>query len=312
MKKKSAIDSYRLLDDFILHIQVQLGLSKNTMISYQRDIFGLIKNFEKSGKNFSLMEITSEQITDHLLMLKKTGKSDRSIARAISSIRLFFRFLSEKKIIKKSPAALLEQPKALIKLPMFLNESETDLLLNVFNPDNPNHVRDAAMIELLYSTGMRVSELVTLKVMDVNLVKGFVNITGKGNKQRLVPLTPPAVQRIEAYIKQVRPDFLKKGMKSGMRVDQEILFLTAKGKRMTRQGFWKNLKNMALRAGITKKISPHKIRHTFATHLLSAGADLRSLQVMLGHSDISTTQIYTHLTKEHLRKVYDRTHPRAR
>jgi len=225
------------------------------------------------------------------------------MARLISSLKSFYKFLVLDGMIKKNPAVSLSSPKTWLSLPKFLTVSEVELLLHQPDEKDIHGIRDKAMLELLYATGLRVSELVSLKIKDLNLEDGFLLCLGKGGKERIVPIGDSAASAIRRYIDEARPLLLKQPI--------NFLFLTRRGSPFTRQGFWKLLKSYAKKADLKLKISPHILRHTFATHLLERGADLRSVQLMLGHSQITTTQVYTHVSRQQLRRVYDKFHPRA-
>jgi integrase/recombinase XerD len=238
-----------------------------------------------------------------MMHLSEKGLSDRSQARHISSLRVFFKFLAHERWIHSNPMGQMESPKTAQKLPHFLSEEEVEALLQAPDTKTPRGLRDQAMIELLYATGLRVTELLGLKTHEVDLTVGYVRTIGKGKKERIVPVGARALEAIKRYISEVRP-LLNAGKRS------EYLFLNRNGHALTRQWFWQAIKAYALKAGILKKMSPHVVRHSFATHLLNRGADLRSLQMMLGHADISTTQIYTHLTMDRLKEIHRRYHPR--
>ena len=243
-------------------------------------------------------------ILKHLIALRNAGLGSRSCARHLVTLRGFYRFLFQEKVIKYDPARLIDFPKSGLKLPDVLNVKEVNLLLNMPDTDKPLGKRNAAMLELLYAAGLRVSELVNLNFLDVNLEACFVRVLGKGSKERVVPIGSCAKEKIDGYINTARPLLLKNRI-------SRYLFVARAGEPMTRQGFWKLLKQYAQQAGIKKKITPHSLRHSFASHLLEGGADLRAVQVMLGHVDISTTQIYTHIAREHLRQMHEKYHPRG-
>jgi integrase/recombinase XerD len=289
------------LDDYIQHLRVERGLSRNTVDGYARDLvrFGAWLADERT----SLDEVEEARVAGYLVTLSQAGLSARTQARALSSIRGLFRFLVQEGRQRRDPTELLEGPRLLRKLPDVLNRDEVLRLLEAPTGTKPNRVRDRAMLHTMYAAGLRVSELVELDLGDVNLDEGFVSALGKGNKRRIVPIGAYARLAMTEYLSEVRPKWARPASRA--------CFVTARGKAMTRQGFWGVVKKYARAAGITKPISPHKLRHSFATHLLAGGADLRSVQTMLGHADISTTQIYTHVTGDHLRKMHERYHPRG-
>jgi len=289
-----------LIDQFINHLRVERGLSDNTIQSYSRD---LIRFFQFLGnRNLSPHLVTQDNIVEYMSTLAGV-LSARSAARNISALKMFFRFLVSDGKLKSSPARLLGTPKLGHRLPEVLSPDEVELLLS--KPDISRHLgqRDKAMLEVLYATGLRVSELVGLNISNINLEAGFVRTIGKGSKERMVPMGAKAMEALKDYLTDGRVVLLKNK-------SSPSLFLNARGRHMTRQGFWKIIKQYGVVAGIKKEITPHILRHSFASHLLERGADLRSVQVMLGHADISTTQIYTHITRERLKKVHEKCHPR--
>ncbi len=290
-----------LIDQFLNYMRVERGVSENTIEAYGRDLRGLADFVEKEGASCKKIDINI--LTNYITYLSER-LSRRSLARNISAIRTFFKFLVLEGVIQENPARFLEVPKVSKTLPGILNEHEIELLLNQPSASTPIGIRDKAMIELLYATGVRVSELVHLKISDVDLNVGYIKVKGKGAKERFVPIGEKAVSVLKEYIEKARSKFDKKR-------GSPYLFLNNRGKPFSRQGFWKMLKSYAKKAGIKKRITPHIIRHSFATHLIKNGADLRSVQMMLGHSDISTTQIYTHIDRSYLKEVYNRCHPRA-
>ena len=289
------------VDDYIQHLQVERGLSRHTVHGYASDLARFGRWLIDEG--VVLDEVEEGTVAGFLVSLSRAGLSARTQARALSSTRGFFRFLVEERRRSSDPTELLEGPRLLNKLPDVLNREEVLRLLAAPTGDKPNRVRDRAMLHTMYAAGLRVTELVSLELGDINLEDGFVAVLGKGNKRRIVPLGAHARAAMVEYWTQVRPEWAHPATRA--------CFVTARGKAMTRQGFWKIVKKYARSAGITKPISPHKLRHSFATHLLAGGADLRSVQSMLGHADISTTQIYTHVTGEHLKKMHERYHPRG-
>lgn len=293
----------KLLDVYIEYMQVEKGLSKNTLEGYRRDTARLI-DYLRDKKIRHIQDVRKDTLAAYVFYLKKQELSPASIARRISSLKGFFRFLCLEDYIEDDPSLNLESPKLAKKLPRVLSEKEISSLLEKKDISKPMELRDKAILELLYASGMRVSELANLNYHQVDLDLAFVRCIGKGNKERIIPLGSAAVQAVREYLKVIRPRLLKK-------VSEEALFLNHHGQRMTRQGIWKIIKKQALLTGVNRAITPHTMRHSFATHLLANGADLRSVQELLGHSDISTTQIYTHLTKKKLREIYEKTHPRA-
>jgi integrase/recombinase XerD len=302
VKRKSPTPEI-LIDRFLNYLVVEKGLSKKTLEAYSRDIIRY-RDFLYENKKNRFSEEDTPLILQHLIELRKSGLGARSRARHLVSIRGLYRFLFEEKILRHDPAQLIDMPKVSFKLPHVLSTQEIELLLNAPDTQKPANIRDAAMLELLYAAGLRVSELVNVKLQDVNLEAGFVRIFGKGSKERIVPIGQPAKEKINLYLKSVRSVHLKQ-------TPSPYLFIARSGKPMTRQGFWKLLKRYAIKTGLNKKITPHSFRHSFATHLLEGGADLRAVQIMLGHVDISTTQIYTHVTREHLKKLHQKFHPRG-
>lgn len=293
----------QLVNEFLTFLQVEKGLSKNTLDSYGRDLKKYIE-FLKSQKIPSFSETNRTIIISYFLQLQKKGHASSTISRNLASIRAFYQFLVRERYLDKDPTINLESPKLEKRLPKVLSVKEVDLLLEQPDIKKPLGLRDKAMLELLYATGIRVTELITLDITDVELDMGYIKCLGKGSKERIVPIGSEAVKFLEQYILTERKKLIKKR-------EEKALFVNHHGYRLTRQGFWKIIKRYAKRAKINKQITPHTLRHSFATHLLENGADLRSVQELLGHADISTTQIYTHITKKRLREVYSKTHPRA-
>ncbi|MFQ5486051.1 MAG: site-specific tyrosine recombinase XerD [Desulfobacterales bacterium] len=291
------------VDQYLNYILIEKGLSDKTIESYSSDLARFFE-FLKKNKVFNLSETDTPIILKYLIALRNAGLSARSRARHLVSLRGFYRFLADEGMIKYDPIRVIDLPKIGLRLPDILSIREVKDLLSIADTANTQGARDAAMIELLYAAGLRVSELIGIKLRDVNLEAGFVRVFGKGSKERIVPIGLYAKERIDHYIGNARPQLLKKRK-------NHFLFITRLGKPMTRQGFWKILKRYVLKAGINKNITPHTLRHSFASHLLEGGADLRSIQLMLGHIDISTTQIYTHIAREHLKKTHEKYHPRG-
>ncbi|MGD2097377.1 MAG: site-specific tyrosine recombinase XerD [Desulfobacterales bacterium] len=292
-----------LIDQFCNFLVVEKGLSKKTLEAYSRDLIRY-RHFLAQQKIESFTEKDTPFILKYLIHLRKSGLAARSRARHLVAIRGFYRFLVREKILGHDPARLVDLPKTRLTLPDVLSREDIERLLQAPDSDKPLGVRDAAMLELLYAAGLRVSELVHVKLQDINLEAGFVRIIGKGAKERIVPIGMQAREKIQAYLRTVRSKQLKQG-------SSPFMFIARGDRPMTRQGFWKLLRRYALKAGLEKKITPHSLRHSFASHLLEGGADLRAVQVMLGHVDISTTQIYTHVTRDHLKKLHRKFHPRG-
>jgi len=293
------------LKDFLHYLIVEKGLAENTIQSYRRDISDYLTFIEKKLQITDINHVTRVHIMQFLSHLKDEGKSSRTIARHIASIRSFHHFLILDKIVDHDPTVHIETPHPEFKLPKVLNTDEVDTLLNTPDVTTTLGLRDKAMLELMYATGMRVSELVNLNINDIHLSMGFVRCLGKGDKERIIPIGKMATEALKQYLEKARPKLINQKNKT------DSLFMNHHGQRLSRQGFWKILKQMAVKAGIEKELTPHTLRHSFATHLLENGADLRSVQELLGHSDISTTQIYTHVTKTRLKDVYNQFHPRA-
>ncbi|MGD1968659.1 MAG: site-specific tyrosine recombinase XerD [Desulfobacterales bacterium] len=292
-----------LIDQFLNFLLVEKGLSKKTLETYSRNLIRY-RNFLAEHKTAVFSHKDTPLILKYLIHLRKSGLVARSRAQHLVTIRGLYRFLVQEKILRHDPARLIDLPKTSLKLPDVLSQEDIALLLQAPNTDKPQGLRDAAMLELLYATGLRVSELVNLKLQDINLEAGFVRIFGKGSKERIVPIGMQAKEKIEQYLKRVRS-------KQSKQHSSPYLFIARANQPMTRQGFWKLLRRYALQAGLNKKITPHSLRHSFASHLLEGGADLRAVQVMLGHVDISTTQIYTHVTRDHLKQLHRKYHPRG-
>ena len=292
-----------IIEEYLKFIQLEKGLSENTIGAYRRDL-KKYQDYLEEEKISHIDFIDRQTIQVCLGDLHDKGASAKSIARFISTIRSFHQFALREKYAAKDPTVLIETPKYERRLPDVLEVDEVIRLLETPDMSKNNGYRDRAMFELLYATGMRVTELINLKVEDVNLIMGFVRVFGKGNKERIVPLGETIIDILETYIETVRPQLLKKTV-------TDNLFLNLHGKPLSRQAIWKMIKQNGVKAEIFKTLTPHTLRHSFATHLLENGADLRAVQEMLGHADISTTQLYTHVSKSQIRKIYNQFHPRA-
>jgi integrase/recombinase XerD len=292
-----------LIDQYLNYLLIEKGLSKATLDSYSVDVIRYQEFLHENGVD-RLSDTDTPLILKHLISLRNSGLGTRSRARHLVSVRGIYRFAVQEKLLKHDPSRLVDLPKLSFKLPDVLAVDEVSQLLNTPDTSKPVGERDAAMLELLYAAGLRVSELVNLKLQNINLEAGFVRVFGKGAKERVVPIGRPAQTKIAFYIENARKAALKNKL-------SPYLFIARAGKPITRQGFWKLLRRYADQARIHKKISPHSLRHSFATHLLEGGADLRAVQIMLGHVDISTTQIYTHVTRKHLKDLHQKFHPRG-
>jgi integrase/recombinase XerD len=293
----------QLLDQFLHYLIVEKGLSKNTIDAYSHGLNRFLDSLRKKEIQ-EMPSVSKFDVRAFLLALRKQGLSTKTVLRNLVAIRTFFQFLIQEGILEANPIEELESPKIAKTLPEILTLKEVEQLLEQPNPQTPLAIRDRAMLEVLYATGMRVSELTHLPINQVNLEGGYVLVFGKGSKERIIPLGSEAMKWVALYLKAAR-ERLAKGKES------PFLFINRSGRGMSRQQFWKNIKAYGRRAGIRKRITPHLLRHSFASHLLEGGADLRSVQMMLGHVDISTTQIYTHVTGERLKKIHKRYHPRG-
>ena len=290
----------QMIDEFLRYLLIDKGYSNNTIESYKRD---LVK-FLEYNKNKSIKEITNNDLKGYIKYLNQENLNEKSISRNISSLKSFYKFLVIAKRISNNPSEVLFTPKIKKNLPHILTEEEIFKLLDIDLKDNYSY-RNKAMLELLYGTGLRVSELVNLKLENINLNEDIVRTFGKGNKERIIPIGEFAAESLNEYINKHRSSMLKK-------YNNEYLFLNNHGNKMTRQGFFKIIKSLAEEKGIDKPLSPHTLRHSFASHLLKYGADLRTIQELLGHSDISTTQIYTHISNEELKENYKEFHPHGK
>ncbi|MCZ8512861.1 site-specific tyrosine recombinase XerD [Paenibacillus filicis] len=293
------------LQTFIRFLSDERNLADNTIDSYNRDLHQYIEFLEAAGVS-SIRQSGKTHVAGYLLAQKQKGRATATVTRSMVSIRAFYHYLVKERVIEQDPTIHLEMPKQEKRLPKVLSVAEVERLLQSPDVTQPNGLRDKAMLELLYATGIRVTELIMLNVDSVNPEMGFIRCVGKGEKERIVPLGRMAAVCLTQYIEGMRPRLLKPSK------EEQALFINHLGTRITRQGFWKIIKRYAHESGIRSEITPHTIRHSFAAHLLENGADLRSVQEMLGHADISTTQIYTQVTRSKLKEVYDQAHPRAK
>jgi len=294
---------YRHVDEYLNFLAVEKGVSLNTLEAYSRDLNRFIDFVEKRGIQ-KIGKITSDDIVALLGYLKSGGLVSNSVNRTLAAIRGLYKYLLIEKIIDENPVSNIDLAKVWMRLPDTLSKEEVNILLEKPDLKTLLGVRDAAMLELMYATGIRVSELVSLTTNNVNWQMGYLIVLGKGSKERIVPIGRTAFECLNTYLEKARPKLLREDTTN-------IIFLNRSGKGLTRQGFWKIVRKYAMKAGLMKKVHPHTFRHSFATHLLEGGADLRSVQVMLGHSDISTTQIYTHITRERLKDIHKKYHPRG-
>ncbi|MDP2905638.1 MAG: site-specific tyrosine recombinase XerD [Candidatus Omnitrophota bacterium] len=291
-----------LIEPFLDYLSVERGLSKNTVVSYRRDLVSYL-DFLGNSRIVALSSATRNDIGNFMLQQKDKGIAANSIARRLAAVRMFHRFLLSERILKNDPTSLIESPKLSKKIPEALSVNEVEALLSAPGGRDKQGIRDKAILELFYATGMRVSEVVELRLDSVNLDVGFLRCIGKGNKERVVPVGRKAIESVKKYLQSSRSVFLGKK-------ESEYLFVSRLGKKISRQSLWKLIKGYARDAGIKKPMRPHILRHSFATHLLERGADLRSVQEMLGHANISTTQIYTHINKDRLKSIHRMFHPR--
>lgn len=292
-----------ILMDYLHYLKVERGLSENTINSYGIDL-KLFLEYLRENEIPSFKQVNKEVIVNYMQSEKNNNKANSSILRSVSSLRKFFQYLAQEKIIEKDPMLLIDTPKKKQHLPQVLTKEEVEKLLRSPNTGQVLGLRDRAMLELMYATGLRISEIINLKLEDLHLTMGTLQTLGKGHKERIVPVGDEAIKWVNRYLEEARPKLLKQKRSN-------YLFLNFHGNNLTRQGVWKNLKAEVRKAGIQKNITLHTLRHSFATHILENGADLRIVQELLGHADISTTQIYTHLSNKQLADIYNRAHPRA-
>jgi len=298
------------IESFLNYLKVERGFSENTLLAYRNDLNQLTEYVEgeaaRQNVTPSWADFSRQVMMSYLLNLKERGYAATTVARKVAAAKSFFTFLVAEDKVKDNPTRDVPSPKIGKSLPKPISISQVRRLLDQpANLSTPEAKRDRAMLELLYASGMRVSELISLNVGDVDIQGGYVRCFGKGHKERMIPVYEQAALVVKEYMEQLRPNILRNP-------DDKALFLNLRGERLTRQGFWQILKGYAKEAGLESEITPHTLRHSFATHMLNGGADLRSVQELLGHANISTTQVYTHLTSEHVRRTYEKSHPRAR
>lgn len=294
----------RLLKEYEYHLKISKGLRPNSISSYVTDLAEYVEFIDKNYAIADPVRITKQHIRNFVARLKRKQSSSSSIARKMSAIRSFHKFLMQEKLVDVNVALGVHLPKKKQTLPTVLSVEEVDALMVAADGDDPLELRNKAMLELLYGSGLRISELLALRLSDLHLNMGFLNVAGKGNKERIVPVGAEAAHAMRQYLDKGRPTIKK--------IPGDILFVNSRGTAISRVGFYKVLKLLAVKAGITKDVSPHTLRHSFASHLLDNGVDLRVVQELLGHEDISTTQIYTHISKQKLQQVYTAFHPRSR
>jgi integrase/recombinase XerD len=299
------------IENFLKYLVVEKGFSKNTEEAYRNDLSQL-ENFvtteaAKRGETASWDNFDRQKMLSYMLYLKEKRYASTTLARKVAAAKSFFKFLSDERKVQQNPTENIASLKVGRALPKAISVAQARKLLDEpAKQSTPEARRDKAMLELLYASGMRVSELVALNIGDVDVSGGFVRCYGKGNKERMIPIYPRAAQCIDEYLKEARPKIVQN------RSDEKAMFLNVRGERLTRQGLWQILKGYVKDANIDVEVTPHTLRHSFATHMLNGGADLRMVQELLGHANISTTQVYTHLTSDHVRRTYDRSHPRAK
>lgn len=305
MTKGTEMIGQEALAEYIIYLKIERGLSANTVTSYKRDIEKYL-TFLMEKKITQLDEVSRFEILDFLQTLRQSGAADNSIIRMVSSLRKFHQYVKRESIVSDDPMQLIDTPKKASTLPKAISPQAVEQLLEAPDTTTPLGVRDRTILELMYATGLRISELVNLKLSDMHLTMGFIQTMGKGEKERIIPLGEIASQWLDHYLDGARVYLQDQSAETS-----EYVFLNSRGKGLSRQGVWKKVKQLALEAGIDQNVTPHTLRHSFATHLLENGADLRMVQELLGHADISTTQIYTHITKTRLKQVYSDYHPRA-
>lgn len=293
-----------LLTKYFNYFLIERGIAQNTLESYGRDLRRFVSFVEEKRKVTDIKDVNPESVVEYLKHIRNEGLASNSMNRALAALRGFYKYLLREKIINENPLANIELAKVWMKLPDTISKEEMKTILAQPGDQTITAIRNTAMLELLYATGIRVSELINLTMNSVNWQVGFLVVMGKGSKERIVPVGKIAYDCTRRYVDEARPQLMQKK-------STDVLFLNRFGKKFTRQGFWKIVVGYARQTGLQKKVYPHTFRHSFASHLLEGGADLRTVQVMLGHSDISTTQIYTHVTREKLREIHHKYHPRG-
>jgi integrase/recombinase XerD len=299
------------IQEFLNHLVAEKGSSENTVAAYRNDLqqfHAFITGPEQLGPDAEWSEVTRNHLISYILFLKERDYASATVARKVAAVKSFFHFLIRAGVVEDDPSEELDSPKVKKQLPQTLSADEVDRLLAQpgANGRSPKALRDAALLELLYATGMRVSEIASLTIEDVDLNGATVRCTGKGSKDRVMPLYPKAVEAVQDYLQNGRPALM------GDNAEERTLFLNPRGEQLTRQGLWLIIKGYARELDLDERVTPHTLRHSFATHMLNGGAGLREVQRLLGHANISTTQVYTHVSRDHLRQVYDEAHPRAR
>ena len=292
-----------MLEGYLNYLLIERGVAPNTLEAYGRDLQRYLAFIRQKGLSH-FKEATPEIIVEYLVLIKNEGLSANSMNRALAALRGFYKYLLMEKLIEQTPLANIELAKVWMRLPDTISKEEMKIILAQPGDKTPAALRDTAMLELLYATGIRVSELINLTMNSINWQVGFLTVMGKGSKERIVPIGKTAYDCVREYVDKARPQLMQKK-------STEVLFLNRFGGKFSRQGFWKLVIRYAAKAGLQKKVHPHTFRHSFASHLLEGGADLRTVQVMLGHADISTTQIYTHITRDRLKEIHQKYHPRG-
>jgi len=292
-----------MLERYLNYLLIERGVAQNTLEAYGRDLQRFLAFITQKGLSH-FKDATPEIIVEYLVLIKNEGLSANSMNRALAALRGFYKYLLMEKLIEQTPLANIELAKVWMRLPDTISKEEMKVILAQPGDKTPAALRDTAMLELLYATGIRVSELINLTMNSINWQVGFLTVMGKGSKERIVPIGKTAYDCVRVYVDKARPQLMQKK-------STEVLFLNRFGGKFSRQGFWKMVIRYSSKAGLIKKVHPHTFRHSFASHLLEGGADLRTVQVMLGHADISTTQIYTHITRDRLKEIHQKYHPRG-